>query len=170
MAKELDRFDPNLKKSISLKTKLIAMIVGASILGVAVTGAMSLKVFDNGLLKNAEAEISNTATGINYILYDWLDNLYRYGNMLSMEPSTREFFLAEDKDLPGMIAGLANMGPQMGAGGPPSSAGGPPAGASTGAGGPPSGGAAAAAAQHRFGRGRCEELRPCRYRHHHEPI
>ncbi len=146
MAKELDRFDPNLKKSISLKTKLIALIVGASILGVAVTGAMSLKVFDNGLLKNAEAEIANTATGINYILYDWLDNLYRYGNMLSMEPSTRQFFLAEDKDLPGMIAGLATMGPPAGAGGPPSSAGGPPAGVSTGAGGSPSGGAAAAAA------------------------
>jgi hypothetical protein len=53
MAKELDRFNENLRKNVSLKVKLIAMIVGASILGVAVTGAMSLKVFGDGLLKNA---------------------------------------------------------------------------------------------------------------------
>ena len=99
MAKELDRFDKNLRKNMSLKVKLIGMIVGASILGVAVTGAMSLKVFDNGLIQNAKREISNTATGVHYILFDWLDNLYRYGNMLSMEPSTRGLFTAEGAEL-----------------------------------------------------------------------
>ncbi len=156
MAKELNRFDKNLKKSVSLKVKLIGMIVGASILGVAVTGAMSLKIFDNGLISNAQNDISNTAVGINYILYDWLDNLYRYGNMLSMEPSSRNFFLAEEKDLPDLLKELAQMaaatagGPPGagGAGGPPATAatgaGGPPAGAATGAGGPPAGVAAGA--------------------------
>ena len=111
MAKELDRFDPNPKKNVSLKIKLIGMIVGASILGMLVTGFVSLKIFDNGLIRNAEQDISNTATGVNYILFDWLDNLYRYGNMLSMEPSTREFFMADKEH-------LDNIVPVIG-GGPP---------------------------------------------------
>ena len=34
MAKALDRFDPNPKKNISLKTKLIAMIVGGGLFGI----------------------------------------------------------------------------------------------------------------------------------------
>ena len=42
MAKELDRFDENARKNVSLKVKLIAMIVGASILGVVLTGVISL--------------------------------------------------------------------------------------------------------------------------------
>lgn len=49
MAKELDRFDTTAKKAVSLKTKLIAMIVGASIIGVTVSGAVSLATFDSGL-------------------------------------------------------------------------------------------------------------------------
>ena len=133
MAKELDRFDKNLRKNLSLKAKLIAMIVGASILGVAVTGAMSLKVFDNGLIQNAKREISNTATGVHYILFDWLDNLYRYGNMLSMEPSTRGLFTAEGAELAALVKGLGSIGgPPGSAGGPPAGAGGPPSPAATG--------------------------------------
>ena len=50
MAKELDRFDTTAKKDISLKTKLIAMIVGASFIGVALTATISLTVFDKGLM------------------------------------------------------------------------------------------------------------------------
>ena len=149
--KELDRFDQNPRKNVSLKVKLIGMIVGATILGVAVTGLMSLKVFDDGLRRNAANDISNTANGINYIIFDWLDNLYRYANMLSMEPSTRNFFLAEEKDYPEIIAGLSAIGgPPAGAGGA-AAAGGPPAGAgagagAAGAGGPPAGAPGAAAA------------------------
>ena len=137
MAKELDRFDKNLRKNLSLKAKLIAMIVGASILGVAVTGAMSLKVFGDGLLKNAESEITNTASGVHFILEDWVDNLYRYGNMLSMEPSTKALFTAEGAELATLVRGLASIGGPggIGAGGPPAgaAAGGAPSNAASGA-------------------------------------
>ena len=101
--KELNRFEENPRKNISLKTKLIGMIVGASIMGVLVTGFVSLKIFDNGLIRNAETDISNTANGVNYILFDWLDNLYRYGNMLSMEPSTRDLFTATPETLDSLV-------------------------------------------------------------------
>jgi len=126
--KELDRFEVKPRKNLSLKLKLIGMIIGASILGVVVTGAMSLTVFDNGLKENAASEISSTAVGVNHILTDWQNNLYRYGNMLSMEPSTREFFLGNEEALAGVLQSLSMM---SGAGGPPGNqagAGGPPAG------------------------------------------
>ena len=110
MAKELDRFEENPRKNVSLKAKLIGMIVGASILGVVLTGAMSLKVFDNGLLKNAANDIDNTSKGINYILFDWLDNLYRYANMLSMEPSSKNFFTVPRNILQNIVPDISFQG------------------------------------------------------------
>ena len=136
MAKELDRFAKNPRKNVSLKIKLIGMIVGASILGVAVTGAVSLKIFDDGYVRNAGTDITNTANGVNYILFDKVDNLYRYGNMLSIEPSTKSFFTSDDIDMDAVIKSIG-----VGPGGPPGK-GGAPAGAgasSEGAGGPPTG-------------------------------
>ncbi len=110
MAKELDRFEENPRKNISLKTKLIAMIVGASILGVVLTGAISLKIFDDGLIRNAENDINNTSKGINYILDDWLDSLYRYTNMLSMEPSTKSFFTVPIPVLQNIVPDISIQG------------------------------------------------------------
>ena len=115
MAKELDRFETNPRKNVSLKFKLIAMIVGASVLGVAITGLVALKVFDRGLIQNAKQEIDNTSNGVRFILTDWLDNLYRYADMLSIEPSTRDYFIDEEndrnsinKDLDAFLEGLAD--------------------------------------------------------------
>ena len=110
MAKELDRFEENPRKNVSLKVKLIAMIVGASILGVVLTGVISLKIFDDGLIRNAENDIHNTAKGVNYILEDWLDNLYRYANMLSMEPSSRSFFSVPRHILPNIVPDISIQG------------------------------------------------------------
>ena len=83
MAKELDRFDPNPKKNISLKTKLIAMIVGASIIGVAVSSTVALTVFDKGLVNQTATDLGHTANGVEWILQDWLDTLGGYGDMLA---------------------------------------------------------------------------------------
>ena len=83
MAKELDRFDPNPKKNISLKAKLIGMIVGASIIGVSVTGAAALVTFNSGLNEQTERELLNTTDGIEWILQDWLNTLGGYGDMLA---------------------------------------------------------------------------------------
>ena len=110
MAKELDRFEENPRKNVSLKVKLIAMIVGASILGVVLTGVISLKIFDDGLIRNAENDIQNTAKGVNYILEDWLDNLYRYANMLSMEPSSKNFFSVPRHILPNIVPDISIQG------------------------------------------------------------
>ncbi|BDC94370.1 methyl-accepting chemotaxis protein [Treponema bryantii] len=83
MAKELDRFDPNPKKNISLKFKLIAMIVGASIIGVFVSGAVSLATFDRGLMSKTVEELEDTTGGVQWILDDWLDTLSCYADMLA---------------------------------------------------------------------------------------
>ena len=81
--KELDRFDPNPKKNISLKTKLIAMIVGASIVGVAVSSTVALTVFDKGLLEQTAVELGHTTNGVEWILQDWLDTVGGFGDMLA---------------------------------------------------------------------------------------
>ena len=68
MAKELDRFEQNPKKNVSLKTKLIAMIVGASVVGVFISGAVALAVFNRGVLAQSVEELENTTGGVNWIL------------------------------------------------------------------------------------------------------
>jgi len=83
MAKELDRFDPNPKKNVSLKTKLISMIVGASIIGVVITATVSLTVFDKGLMDQTRDELQHTTDGVEWIIQDWLDTLGGYGDMLA---------------------------------------------------------------------------------------
>jgi len=83
MAKALDRFDPNPRKNISLKTKLIAMIVGASMIGVFVSGAVAFAVFNRGMHAQSIEELENTTGGVKWILEDWLDTLGGYGDMLA---------------------------------------------------------------------------------------
>ena len=83
MAKALDRFDPNPRKNISLKTKLIAMIVGASMIGVFVSGAVAFAVFNRGMHAQSIEELENTTGGVKWILEDWLDTLGCYGDMLA---------------------------------------------------------------------------------------
>ena len=102
--KELNRFEEHPRRNISLKAKLLGMIVGASVLGVAVTGGVSLTVFDRGLVQNAEQEIDHTSVGVRFILTDWLDNLFRYTDMLSIEPSTRSQFVEEERNM-GLVQG-----------------------------------------------------------------
>ena len=81
--KELDRFDPNPKKNVSLKVKLIAMIVGASIIGVVVSGAAALITFHQGLLEQTEEDLEHTTSGVEWILHDWMDSLDGYVGMLA---------------------------------------------------------------------------------------
>ena len=83
MAKALDRFDPNPKKNVSLKTKLIAMIVGASMVGVFVSGAVAFAVFNRGMHTESLEELENTTGGVQWILEDWLDTICGYGDMLA---------------------------------------------------------------------------------------
>ena len=92
MAKELDRFEKNPKKNLSLKAKLTIMIIGASFLAIVLTAYTSLKISDNSLITNMEEEIDSTSTGALFLLSDWRDNLDRYSDMLSIETSTIEIF------------------------------------------------------------------------------
>ena len=96
MAKALDRFDPNPKKNISLKTKLIGMIAGASIVGVAVSGAAALITFDRGLLAQTVEDLEHTTSGVEWILKDWLDTLNGYGDMLASTDHIKSYLDEND--------------------------------------------------------------------------
>ena len=100
MAKELDRFDPNPKKNISLKTKLIAMIVGASIVGVTISGAVALAVFNRGLMAQTVEELENSTEGVKWILEDWLDTLGCYAEMLASTDHIKGYLDYTYKDDP----------------------------------------------------------------------
>ena len=100
MAKALDRFDSNPKKNISLKTKLIAMIVGASMIGVFVSGAVAFAVFNRGMLAQNVEELENSAAGIHWILEDWTDTLYGYGDMLASTDHIKGYLDGSYKDDP----------------------------------------------------------------------
>ena len=94
--KELDRFEENPRKNVSLKFKLTAMMIGAVILSILATSYTALKISNDELIRNMENDIDNTANGAIFIITDWLDNLNRYSDMLSNEPSTRNFFIKAD--------------------------------------------------------------------------
>ena len=59
------------------------MIVGASIIGVTVSGAVALAVFSRGVNEQTTQELQNTTEGVKWILEDWLDTLGGYGDMLA---------------------------------------------------------------------------------------
>ena len=100
MAKALDRFDPNPKKNISLKTKLIAMIVGASMVGVFVSGAVAFAVFNRGMHAESVKELEDTTGGVQWILEDWLDTLGGYGDMLASTDHIKGYLDGTYKDDP----------------------------------------------------------------------
>ncbi len=113
MAKELDRFDPHPKKNISLRTKLIAMIAGASIIGVSVTAGVALSTVGNDLLTQAIQGLEHTTSGVQWILEDWMDTLGGYSDMLASTDHIKGYldgsytddankYLAEKADLCGL--------------------------------------------------------------------
>ena len=100
MAKALDRFDPNPKKNVSLRTKLIAMIVGASMVGVFVSGAVAFAVFNRGMHAESLEELENTTGGVQWILEDWLDTICGYGDMLASTDHIKGYLDGTYKDDP----------------------------------------------------------------------
>ena len=102
MAKALDRFDPNPRKNVSLRTKLIAMIVGASMVGVFVSGAVAFAVFNRGMHAESLEELENTTGGVQWILEDWLDTLGGYGDMLASTDHIKGYLDGSYKDDPNL--------------------------------------------------------------------
>ena len=100
MAKELDRFDTTARKAVSLKAKLIGMIIGASFVAVAVTATVSLTVFDNGLMDQTKEELTHTTDGVEWIIHDWLDTLIGYGEMLASTDHIKGYLDGTYKDDP----------------------------------------------------------------------
>ena len=84
--KELDRFDKNPKHNFQILTKLVGLIAFGVAFGSASVGIISLFIFDRGLVANTENELLHTADGVQYIVTDWQDNIYRYGDILSTTP------------------------------------------------------------------------------------
>ena len=84
--KELDRFDTTAKRDTQILTKLLAMIlvsVFVSVVGVAV---LELLIFANGVQKNTESDLMNSAVGLDMTLKDWRDTLEADTMLLASNP------------------------------------------------------------------------------------
>ena len=94
--KELDRFDPHPKKDVQILTKLVSLIAFGVAFGAFAVGIISLAIFDKGLVANTEVELGHTADGVDYIVTDWQDNIYRYANILATGPDLIHAVLDRD--------------------------------------------------------------------------
>ena len=108
MAKELDRFEENPKKNVSIKIKLAALIIGAVVFSVIVTGAVSLTVFDKYQLKNTKEGFTYTANGVSYILEDWMDNLRHYSNIFANDHDYIDLFDSDVSEARAFLTNSAN--------------------------------------------------------------
>ena len=96
MSKELNRFDSNLKRALSLKAKFIMMIVGAIVVGVFLSGAISFFTFNKGFLEKTIQDLQHTTDGVHWILDDWRDTLDGYADMLASMDRIKGFYNETD--------------------------------------------------------------------------
>ena len=96
LAKKLDRFEKNARRNVSLRVKLIVLIVGAVFLSVVITGTVALGVFDRYQQKNTAEEMIHTADGVSYVLDDWLDNINHYVEIFAGDEEVQNVFNISD--------------------------------------------------------------------------
>ena len=94
--KELDRFEKNPKKDVTIQFKTTLLIGAAVAFGAIAVAVIALIVFDRGLYKNAEESVAYTASGANYVVNEWKDNAGRYAEVLSVNTEVIEAF--DDRD------------------------------------------------------------------------
>jgi methyl-accepting chemotaxis protein len=94
--KELDRFDTNAKKDMTILTKFL-IIVGLSV-AVATIGVVttSLEVFEKNMKTSTEEELNHTAQGAARVLVDWDITLDSFCFCLASSPTFKECMAADD--------------------------------------------------------------------------
>ena len=84
--KELDRFDTNAKRGTQILTKLMGMIIGSVVLGVAGVAILELNIFNQGMRSSTDDDLMGFATGLEMTLKDWRDTLEADVMLLSNRP------------------------------------------------------------------------------------
>lgn len=109
--KELDRFDTNAKRDMQIKTKLIAIFIG-SILGCVVgTLALTLIIFNRGLVTDAESGLDYTIKGVEGILTDWQSTLTTNAGLLATQSDIKE--AVQEKNTAALRALLQTAHPHL---------------------------------------------------------
>mgnify|MGYP002624311713 CR=1 FL=1 len=94
--KELDRFDKTARRDMQIKTKLIAIVIGAILGCVVGTLALTLVIFNNGLVSDTENGLTYTAQGVEGILTDWQATLTSDAGLLASQTELREAVAERD--------------------------------------------------------------------------
>ena len=88
--KELDRFDTNAKRGTQILTKLMGIIIGSVVLGVAGVAILELNIFNQGMRSSTDDDLMGFATGLEMTLKDWRDTLEADVMLLSNRPDVTE--------------------------------------------------------------------------------
>lgn len=81
--KELNRFDTNAKRNVSILAKLITLSVLSIIISSTLIATVAISIFSNKYTKQTEEDLMYTANGISYIIEDWRDNIIRYSKIIA---------------------------------------------------------------------------------------
>ena len=90
--KELDRFDKNGKRNLSIKVKISLLSLFSIACSIIITAEIAMNIFNKKFLEATIEDLDHTAHGIEFIAEDWRDNLYRFVKVMSKENEIIETF------------------------------------------------------------------------------
>ncbi len=82
--KELDRFETNYKKDITIQAKLMGIMLGAVLFGCVVTFFVTISVYASKQIDHEKERIDINATGIVHIVEDWQLQLKQYSYLFAL--------------------------------------------------------------------------------------
>ncbi|MCQ2591309.1 MAG: methyl-accepting chemotaxis protein [Treponema sp.] len=101
--KELDRLSKNLKKNLSIKLKMMFMLIGAVTFTCAVVLFVTLGIFNKNLVRHEQQRIETNSQGVMNIVADWKLELVQYGYLFSINQEVAEALYHQDASLSSII-------------------------------------------------------------------
>ena len=84
--KELDRFEKNGKRGVSILAKLLGMIICSVLVSVVGVAILELSIFDSGVRESTDSDLMRFSKGLEMTLKDWRDTLEADVMLLSNRP------------------------------------------------------------------------------------
>lgn len=88
--KELDRFDKNGRRGVSILVKLLGMIIGSVLISVVAVAVLALSIFDNGVRESTDSDLVKFSRGLEMTLKDWRDTLEADVMLISNRPDVSQ--------------------------------------------------------------------------------
>ncbi len=94
--KELDRFETNYKKDMTIRTKLMGIIIGAVLLSCIVTAVLSINIYSKKQMEKETHLIDVNATGMLRVIDEWRVQLVQYTYLFAAKDSLSQSLYNND--------------------------------------------------------------------------